>query len=281
MTLLTLILFLFSSLSLAEQFQAPVTNTQWQVIESPLECSLSQTIDGYGSAMFSRRSGEDISLVFTTKTQPSVAGLAHFEIAQAPWQNSDQRQILLSVSTKNNQTQFNLTGDLAKQALTHIQEGRFPVLRYRSQSSSTDISVLFSTVHLSDSMPAFEQCLENLHPDTFADIQKLTIYFSLEDASLSDDAKGFLTRIADYVKIDDSVKRVSISGHTDNHGRRRLNIPLSEARALAIKNYFIDVCQLDESIITTSFHREFLPSKSNKTQTGRAHNRRAEIEVFR
>ncbi|MDB2705039.1 OmpA family protein [Pseudomonadota bacterium] len=273
-----LILF-FSSLALAEQFQAPLTNTQWQVIESPLECVLSQSIAGFGEAKFTQSNGEAFSLVYTTRSHPAVEGFSHFEIAEAPWQNIEQRLSLVVIPTKSNQMQFSIKGKLAKQALTHIEEGRFPTLRYRSYNE--EISALFSTVHLNDSIPAFKQCLENLYPDSFDDIRKLTIYFALESSDLSSQAQASLTKIADYVKIDSNVKRINIDGYTDNHGRRRLNIELSEARALSIKNYLVTEHGIPENLITTAFHREFKPAKTNKTQKGRAYNRRSEIEVFR
>jgi len=281
MKYLHFIVILFSSFVYAEQFQAPLTDTQWHVLESPLECTLSQSITDFGEAKFSRKTGEEFRLIFTSKSYPAMQSNIRFEIAQAPWQNSDERLSLTSLPTENNQTQFVLSGELAKQALTHMQEGRFPTIRYRSHNASEEISALLSTVHLTDSMPVFQQCLENMHSDTFEDIRKLTLYFALEDATLSDNAKTALSRLAAYVKLDDSVKRIMVSGHTDAHGRKRLNIPLSEARALTVKNHLVNSEKIPESLIVISYHREFLPSKSNKTKSGRAHNRRAEIEVVR
>jgi len=277
----TITLILFASLVHAEQFQAPLTDTQWQVVESPLECTLSQSIADFGEAKFSRKAGNDFSLIFTTHSYPALPANVRFEIAQATWQNSDERLHLISIGTDNNQTQFILSGELAEQALTHMQEGRFPAIRYRSHNSTEEIDALLSTVHLTDSMPAFQQCLSNMHPDTYEDIRKLTLYFALEEAKISEKGQMALTRIADYVKIDPSVKRILVNGHTDNHGRKRLNIPLSEARALAVKNYLVTQGEIPENLITIAFHREFIPSATNKTKTGRAHNRRAEIEVIR
>lgn len=281
MKYITFTFILCASFVQAEQFQAPLTDTQWQVIESPLECTLSQDINGFGEAKFSRQVGGEFNLSFSTHSYPSTPSNAHFEIAQAPWQNSDERLGLISIPTDNNQTRFVLSGKLAKEALTHMQEGRFPTLRYRSHNASEEISALLSTVHLTDSMPAFQQCLENMHPDTFEDIRKLTLYFGAEKATLSSADQDALTRVADYVKIDSSVRRVVINGYTDNHGRKRLNIPLSKARSMVIKNYLVKECEIAENLITTSFHREFNPVTTNKTKTGRAHNRRAEIEVIR
>jgi len=236
-TLVTLTLTLFISFAQAELFQAPITDTHWQVIESPLECILRQEIKGYGNAKFKHKSQGELQLIFSTKMYPSTQSNASFEIAQAPWQNSDERQKLISTPTLNNQTQFILNGHFAELALTHIQEGHFPAVRYRSQSASEDISVLLSTVHFRDSHMAFQQCIENLHPDVYNDVRKLTVYYGLEEYELSESNKKALTRIADYVKVDDSIRRVDISGHTDSHGRKRLNIPLSEARVLTIKKF--------------------------------------------
>jgi len=130
-------------------------------------------------------------------------------------------------------------------------------------------------------MPAFVQCLDNLYPDSFEDIRNLTVYFQLEKSDLDKKSQASLRRIGDYVKLDSQIKEISINGYTDNHGTRRLNIELSEARALSIKKFLVEECEVPENLITTAFHREFHPAKTNKTQKGRSYNRRAEIEVFR
>jgi outer membrane protein OmpA-like peptidoglycan-associated protein len=278
---LTLFLSLITPvIALAQQFQAPITDTHWQVIESPLECSLSQDIPGFGTATFSQKTGIPFKLAFLSRTQPSVQSNLIFEIAEAHWQNIEERLHLISIPVENGQTEFAIDGQIAQQAFTHIQEGRVPTIRYRSQHITTDISVLMSIVHLADSLAAFEECVNNLHPDTFEDIHKLTIQFAREKADLTEDAQEALKRIARYMEIDDRVKRVKVSGHTDNHGYRRVNKPLSYARALAVKNYLVEQ-GIDEKIITTSSHIEFSPVATNRTEEGRRYNRRAEIELIR
>lgn len=279
--LLTCLLLLSSLVAQAQQFQAPLTDTRWQVIETPIKCILRQSIADFGIAMFQQESGGQLSLIFSTKSYPANQSNVSFEIAEAPWQNVEQRLIMTSVPTEQGQTEFILTGLFANQALTQIQEGRFPTLRYQSQNASEELSVLMSTVHLTDSMPAFQQCIASLPPYSFDDISKLTVYFTSEKSKLTDQAKQALTRLADYVKLDESVKHITITGHTDNHGRRRLNGPLSEARSVIIKNYLIEQGKLAESLIVTSSHLEWKPVSSNKTTSGRALNRRAEVTVFR
>ncbi|WP_438970082.1 flagellar protein MotY [Methylophaga sp.] len=265
----------------AEQFQAPVTDTQWQVIESPLECSLMQTIPDFGKAGFYRRNGGGLSLTFNTHSHAAKQDKVRFQIAAAPWQNSDDRHTLVSKPTHTGQTEFSIDGVLAQQALSQMQEGRFPVIEYRSQSYSNEVTVMLSTIKFNDSMDSFQQCLSNLHADTFDEISKLTVYFELEQAELTPAAKKALSRLADYAKVDDTIRQIRIASHTDNHGRRRLNGPLSDARALNIKRFLINEYEIPETLISINSYVDVKPAASNKTPLGRAKNRRAEITLIR
>lgn len=264
----------------AQQFQATITNSHWQVVESPIECSLSQDILGFGTAKFNQQTAESFTLSFTTKTQPSVQTNVVFEIAAARWQNDDQRLHLISIPTENSQTSFSIQGPIAKQAFTHIQEGRVPMIRYQSQNITEEMTVLMSTVNLGDSLTAFQECVNNVHPYSFNDVRRLTIPFMSEKSELSIGAEEALDRLAEYVKIDEKIKRIMVSGHTDNHGYRRVNEPLAEARAIVVKNYLIEQ-GVEEKLIITSSHIEFKPIATNRSSKGRSQNRRTEIELIR
>ncbi len=278
-------LFLFCCLIsqplFAEQFQAPVTDTRWQVVESPLECSLTQNIPGYGNAGFYRRNGSSLKMVFSTLSQPAQDGEVSFQIAPAPWQNSDDVDILTSLPTDAGQTRFQIEGSVALEALAQLQEGRFPMIEYRSQPFSRDIQVMLSTIRLNDSLPAFQQCLQNLHPDSFEEVNKLTVYFPLGKATLDAASKEALNRLAGYVKLDDSIRRIRISSHTDNYGRSRVNEPLSDARAHAVKQYLLAEHKIPAELIQVESYVDHKPAASNKTVEGRARNRRAEITLIR
>ena len=273
-------LLLLSSVSVAEQFQPAITDTQWELVTSPIECSLRQPIRDFGDAKFSQFAGSPFSLIFQTTTQPSKKDSVTFEVAEAPWQNSEQRQDLVIIKTRQGQTRFDITGVNAHQALNHINEGCFPTIFYLSQHSNQEINVLMSTVHLQDYLPQFEQCLVDILPYSFKEIQNLTVNFELEKTELGDLEKAALMKVCTFVKSDPSITKIALSGHTDNHGRKRLNQALSDGRAAVVKNFLVDN-GVPENLITISSYLELIPVKSNKTQTGRAHNRRTEIEVFR
>lgn len=278
---LSIVALLFSTSLLAEEFQAPVTDTNWQVVETPLECSLMQTIPSFGKAGFSRSNGQSLKLIFSTDNQPAENSHISFEMSAAPWQNTEEYTTLKRVPITSGQRQFHIEGSLAQQALVQMQDGRFPIIRYRSQAYSQDITVKLSTIKFSDSLPAFQQCLNNLYPDSFSEIRKLTVYFESEKANLDKASNKALTRVAEYVKIDDSVSQIIITSHTDSFGRKRLNVPLSEARAKTIRDFFVSQYEIPaEKIILRSFV-DHDPAATNKTAKGRAYNRRAEIELIR
>lgn len=280
-TFYLLVLSSLSSVVLAYDFQAPVTDTRWQLIESPLECTLTQDIPGYGSAGFKRKTGGSFQLFFTTTNQPSTQNNVYFQISPAPWQNTDDADPLISLPTTAGQKTFMTERGIAERAFTQLQEGRFPFIEYRSQTYQRDIKVALSTIKLNDVLPGFQQCLAELHPDAFDDINQLTIYFGLEDAVLDKKDKQAVDRLANYAKLDETITQIHIVGHTDNHGRKRLNTPLSLARALAIKTYLVKEHGISSDLITLESKVDLEPAVSNKTSKGRAFNRRAEITLIR
>lgn len=103
MLIKTLIATLLAFPVFAEQFQAPVTDTRWQLIESPLECSLMQTIPDFGEAGFYRRNAGPLSLSFISHSHAAQQNHVLFQIAEAPWQNSEQRHTLISKPTEASQ----------------------------------------------------------------------------------------------------------------------------------------------------------------------------------
>jgi outer membrane protein OmpA-like peptidoglycan-associated protein len=67
--------------------------------------------------------------------------------------------------------------------------------------------------------------------------------------------------------------RVRIEGHTDDRGADDLNLTLSQRRALSVMNYLIKA-GIDERRVEYTGFGETRPVEDNKTDTGRAKNRR-------
>jgi OOP family OmpA-OmpF porin len=70
--------------------------------------------------------------------------------------------------------------------------------------------------------------------------------------------------------------KVEIDGHTDNMGPASYNMKLSERRAKAIMQYFVDKGVEAERLMTKGFGFT-KPAASNDTKKGRTKNRRVEL----
>ncbi len=76
-----------------------------------------------------------------------------------------------------------------------------------------------------------------------------------------------------------NVVQVNITGHTDSTGNENNNMLLSEARALAVKNYLIQKSVVAESAITAAGKASQFPVATNTTAAGRQQNRRVQIII--
>jgi OOP family OmpA-OmpF porin len=69
-----------------------------------------------------------------------------------------------------------------------------------------------------------------------------------------------------------------VEGHTDSVGSSKNNKSLSEARALSVKSYLVEN-GVDEFRLSSAGFGQENPVASNDTKTGRAENRRVEINL--
>ena len=78
---------------------------------------------------------------------------------------------------------------------------------------------------------------------------------------------------------DGQIKRIRISGHTDNVGSDEYNQELSENRARAVYNYF-RTKGIPEYRMEVVGYGEARPIASNATEEGQSKNRRVEFEIL-
>lgn len=65
------------------------------------------------------------------------------------------------------------------------------------------------------------------------------IHFDLNQAVIRPESHGLLDQVASLLEAHPEVKRVRVEGHTDDRGGDALNLPLSEARAQAVRDYLV------------------------------------------
>ena len=102
--------------------------------------------------------------------------------------------------------------------------------------------------------------------------------FDFDSAMLKPDMKSALGDVARRVKASKGDERLLVVGHTDSVGSDAYNQGLSERRAKAAADYLISQ-GVDASSILTRGLGESDPVADNSTKSGRAKNRRVEIET--
>ena len=107
----------------------------------------------------------------------------------------------------------------------------------------------------------------------------MLVNFEFDSADLNEKGREQIGRLADYLQSNPNIK-VTIEGHTDSIGTIRYNLLLSKKRALKVKNALIDLGVLPDRISIRAYG-ESRPIASNKTASGRAENRRADVVIIR
>lgn len=104
------------------------------------------------------------------------------------------------------------------------------------------------------------------------------ILFDTGKSVIKPDGGIFLDRVVVILK-EKTKANVIVEGHTDNVGGAQANLLLSQARALAVKQGFLDRGLKDTRIQTQGFGMTN-PVADNSTAEGRQSNRRTEIIVL-
>jgi len=108
------------------------------------------------------------------------------------------------------------------------------------------------------------------------------VLFDFNKASIRPDARPTLYKLAQLIKAQNP-PMIAVEGHSDGKGDDAYNQRLSEARALAVRDYLISVQTVDGTKLSTKGYGELKPVASNMKpngaddEAGRQRNRRVEV----
>ena len=105
-----------------------------------------------------------------------------------------------------------------------------------------------------------------------------SVYFDTDRATIKQRSLALLDRIAVVLNAHPEITKLSVEGHTDDRGSARHNLDLSARRAEAVRQYFISQGVDAKRLVATGFG-ESHPVGDNKTEEGRAQNRRVEFLI--
>ncbi|HXH11246.1 MAG TPA: OmpA family protein [Alphaproteobacteria bacterium] len=105
------------------------------------------------------------------------------------------------------------------------------------------------------------------------------VHFEFDKSSLTPLGRRVLDEAAEKL-IENPNLSVEIEGHTDSIGTELYNLGLGKRRAEAVKGYLVLRHRIDPARMTTLSYGEARPIADNRTEEGRALNRRVEFKVL-
>ena len=102
-----------------------------------------------------------------------------------------------------------------------------------------------------------------------------TIYFDFDRSSVRASERSKIETVASHLQ-NNPTHKLKMEGHADERGTEGYNVSLGERRALAVREYLINLGIADDRVTTTSFG-EMRPAQIGQNETAWAANRRAEF----
>ncbi|NOX75447.1 MAG: OmpA family protein [Gammaproteobacteria bacterium] len=266
----------------SQHYQAPLDGVRWQASSQKRHCSLTHNIPLYGQANFAQSEGGQLGFTLRVKRHATHSG-GHARLRSLPpeWKHQVDAVDLGEVTVHKGEQPFRFDAPLSRRLLAELQKGMFLTLSYRDWADARDrVNITLPGIHIKPALDEFITCLSKLPVYLFADFKNIELRFDFGKASLTKKDRNRLDKLAMYLNSDPSVKQIVIEGHTDNIGRRRSNDKLGTRRSQAIKQYLAGKGIASNKFKLSSWG-ERRPKASNRTDQGRALNRRASVTLNR
>lgn len=104
------------------------------------------------------------------------------------------------------------------------------------------------------------------------------VFFDFGSAVLRSESSNELDRVVSSL-VNRPTLEIKVTGHTDSIDTEAVNLALSNARALAVKQYLVNA-GIEARRIEAEGKGESSPVASNSTSAGRQQNRRVEVDVL-
>jgi outer membrane protein OmpA-like peptidoglycan-associated protein len=253
----------------------------WSFSGSSALCELSHEIPRFGMARFQRLAGDELSFRIDSYQPVPERIEGVLREASPSWNHDDSDKLEQIIEVQAGRQPIKLDRRPAGwllSALAKGQIGSFDMLDWNDSRKMRQIRL--SPVNFQQPYRAFKQCLRELSPKGFKDLQSSIVYFSLDVDRLDEAGKVTLKGLAAYIKADSRITAVRVAGHADDQGTRRYNLRLSARRAKRICDY-LEQQGVARTLLSLHHYGESRPKIRGRSERARTANRRAEIELVR
>jgi OOP family OmpA-OmpF porin len=105
------------------------------------------------------------------------------------------------------------------------------------------------------------------------------VNFEPKSYELTEESKLILDEAAITINASPEIQKIEVQAHTDYKGSGEANLKLSEQRASSVRDYLVSQGVRENRLIAKGYG-ESQPIADNKTEEGRAKNRRVELKVI-
>ena len=106
------------------------------------------------------------------------------------------------------------------------------------------------------------------------------VNFEPKSYELTQESKQLLDEAVVTISASPELQKIEVQAHTDYKGSGEANMKLSEQRAQSVKDYLVSQGVPEKRLIAKGYG-ESQPIADNKTEEGRAKNRRVELKVIK
>lgn len=279
-----LVLYMASSIASTDRvYMSPMEKSSWVLTHnSPLRCEIEHIIPRFGKAVFYQESGRQLQLKVLSDHHFKKDLEISFRSLSANWKgiHTEAEMAMLKTSGNNNPL-VKVSSNTSRNAYFELQQGYQPGLFFVDDDDGfNSVAVILSTVRFRDVEADFGRCLTRLHAYHFDDIKTTKVHFEFDDEFPKEQEEDrALQKILAYIKLDESVHTLLISGHTDYKGPECYNETLSARRAWYVYDYLIQ-SGVDPKRLQVEFYGETRPLKKAKDDDARALNRRVTVTMI-
>ncbi len=281
--LITLLFCINNAYAINKSYQADLDNSLWYISSStPIQCTLEHPIPRYGQAHFEAKASKQINLDFILHSKKAMPKTRMATLKSVPpqWRAGSPAE---KIDTVKFYQQFDgyVTRQSAWQMLNELESGQFPTFYFKDWYNKEQVtSVGLSSINFIKSYDDFNNCIDQLLPYNFDDIAYSILKYNKNGIKLTQFSKKRLKMIGDYIKHDENISVILVSGYSDSYGARYHNQELSEQRATSVKEYLEQLGLNDEKIKVTGFGEKHHIA-DNRDILGRMQNRRVVISIER
>jgi outer membrane protein OmpA-like peptidoglycan-associated protein len=265
-------------------YMSPMEQSSWVLTaDTALRCEIEHQIPRFGKAVFFQQSGRPLEMKIVSNHNYKKDLELSFRSVTANWKGEQtEAELGRFKSSGGNNPLLSIDNNPARQAYFELQQGYQPSLFFvDDEDGFNSVSVILSTVRFRDVEADFGNCLSRLYPYHFDDIKSAQVHFEFDDEfPLQEEEDRALGKMLAYLKLDDSVKSLVISGHADFKGSECYNETLSARRAWYVYDFLVQN-DVDPRLLQVEFYGETKPVNKGKDELSRAANRRVTVTMVK